>query len=76
MHKAFTALSTLLGEDEWFFGAQEPGLMDAAVFSYTGLILDEGFGWGEWGLWNAVDERGNLKGHRERVLRGWYSGVE
>ncbi|KAJ1326470.1 SAM complex protein [Microdochium nivale] len=44
--EAFSALATCLhGEDgggagdEWFFGADAPGVFDAAVFAYTHLIL-------------------------------------
>ena len=37
---AFEALEALLGKDEWFFGQREPGLLDAAVFAFTHLILE------------------------------------
>jgi metaxin len=36
---AASAIATLLGKDEWFFGAEDAGLFDAAVFSYTHLSL-------------------------------------
>ncbi|KAM4057613.1 mitochondrial membrane transport complex protein [Hirsutella rhossiliensis] len=38
---AFRALSALLADNEWFFGAAAPGLFDADVFAYTHLILDD-----------------------------------
>ncbi|TGZ85522.1 hypothetical protein EX30DRAFT_346051 [Ascodesmis nigricans] len=38
---AFSSLATLLADQggDWFFGAAEPGLFDATVYSYTHLIL-------------------------------------
>ena len=49
--EAFSALSTLLGNAQWFFEDQgesqsratpqnDPGLFDASLFAYTHLILD------------------------------------
>lgn len=66
--KAFEALSTLLGEDDWFFGEEKPTLFDASVFAYIHLILDEKMGWKEKRLLRAVKKRENLVGHRERLL--------
>ncbi|KAI4096464.1 MAG: hypothetical protein LQ344_000972 [Seirophora lacunosa] len=74
---AFAALSQLLGADEWFFGAEAPGLMDAGVFAYTHLLLNGGMmGWKE------EDERmgrglrdgrwRNLVEHRGRILERFY----
>ncbi|KAI9687687.1 MAG: hypothetical protein M1820_010393, partial [Bogoriella megaspora] len=65
---AFLALSTLLGDDEWFLGAQGPGLLDASVFAYTHLLLDDGMGWVDGRLGRAVGRWGNLVRHRERVV--------
>ncbi|KAL8850624.1 MAG: hypothetical protein Q9221_004410 [Calogaya cf. arnoldii] len=42
---AFSALSELLGGDDWFFGEAEPGLFDAGVFAYTRLLCDKEMGW-------------------------------
>ncbi|KAI4229260.1 MAG: hypothetical protein L6R36_001008 [Xanthoria steineri] len=42
---AFSALSEMLGDDDWFFGEAEPGFFDAAVFAYTHLLCDEKMGW-------------------------------
>ncbi|MCJ1306780.1 hypothetical protein MMC25_000423 [Agyrium rufum] len=56
--EAFEALATLLGDDEWFFGADRPGLLDASVFAYACLALDEDLGMEEGG-----------KGWRDQRLR-------
>jgi len=74
--EAFTALSTTLGDDEWFFGQNEIGLFDAAVFAYTCLLLEGNgglVGWGENQLGDAVRRagNGNLVRHCERI-RGLY----
>jgi metaxin len=48
---AYNALSTLLGDDEYFFNAEffyfkgqtdgrKPGLLDCAMFAYTWTVLD------------------------------------
>lgn len=66
---AFAALSSLLGEDEHFFGRPKPGLFDASVFAYTHLILDESMGWKQNRLAQLLREHSNLVQHRERVLR-------
>ena len=73
--EAFEALSTLLGEEEWFFGAEYPGLFDASVFAYTHLLLDEELGWVEGRLAWQLKERGNLVRHRRRVYRRCYGGA-
>jgi metaxin len=66
---AFEALSTLLAEDEHFFGRPKPGLFDATVFAYTHLILDEGMGWKHNRLAQLLRQHTNLVQHRERLLR-------
>ncbi|PNS20910.1 hypothetical protein CAC42_2841 [Sphaceloma murrayae] len=72
--EALDALEEMLGQDEWFFGAGEAGLFDAAVFAYTHLLLEEDeLGWG----WNPLG--GGLKGrkalvkHRRRVWKRAYA---
>lgn len=72
--EAFAALEKLLGDDEWFFGAQRPGLFDASVFAYTHLLLDEGLGlgWVDGRLRERVLGRKGLVEHRARVLGGWF----
>ena len=70
--EAFNALSTLLGQDEWFFVQQKPGLFDASVFAYTHLILDEGMGWGENTLAEQLKRYGNLVQHQERITKMYF----
>lgn len=66
----------LLGEDAYFFGAEEPGLFDAAVFAYTHLMLDDGMmGWAENVLGRYVRRYANLVEHRERIKRGYFPNV-
>lgn len=65
---AFEALSSLLGEDENFFGRPTPGLFDASVFAYTHLILDTGMGWKHNRLAQLLQRHPNLVQHRERLL--------
>jgi metaxin len=72
--KAFEALSTLLGEDSWFFGIAKPALFDASVFAYTQLLLDDGMGWKEKKLCSALRRRENLVQHRERLLVRYFGG--
>lgn len=56
--EAFEALATLLGADEWFFGADGPSLFDAAVFAYTHPLLDENMGWRQQRLGECVRRAG------------------
>lgn len=67
LHSALEALSTLLGDDEWFFGEASPGSFDAEVFAYTWLMGDESLGWGDDALGRALSEFENLQRHRIRV---------
>lgn len=75
-NEAFDALETLLGADEWFFGAKRPGLMDAAVFAYT-FLCGEGSGleWRENVLGDMLRKREGLVRHRARILEGWMTGL-
>ena len=66
--RAFQSLSTLLGKDEYFFAADEPGLFDASVFAYTHLLLDERMRWKHDLLSRALESNSNLVHHRNRVL--------
>ncbi|PVI02952.1 hypothetical protein DM02DRAFT_612593 [Periconia macrospinosa] len=85
--EAFAALEMLLGGDQWFFGASKPGMFDACVFAYTGLLLDGGLGgvadrgrernekedgWADGRLRDMVRAKKGLVEHRERVLRGYF----
>lgn len=74
---AFSALSELLGDDEWFFAENVPGLMDASVFAYTHLLLDDAMmGWkaGEERMGEGLrDGRWkNLAEHRRRIYEKCY----
>lgn len=70
--EAFEALSTLLGDDEWFFAQDKPGLFDASVFSYAQLILDESLGWKENKLGEMLRGSRNLMRHRERIEQVYF----
>lgn len=74
--EAFVALETALGEHDWFFGAERPGLFDASVFSYTHLLMsdDLGLGWANTHLRDALLSRKNLVNHRNRISASFYSG--
>lgn len=67
--KAFEALSILLGDNEHFFDRPNPGLLDASVFSYTHLILDDGMGWKQNRLGQLLKKYDNLVQHRERLVK-------
>lgn len=69
---AFQALSTLLGQQQWFFDSSKPGLFDAAVFSYTHLLLDLPFHSQESQLKSIVSNHGNIIAHRDRILNQYY----
>lgn len=69
---AFDALSTLLGTDHWFLGTNQPTLLDASVFAYTHLLLDEEMHWSDGQLASQVIARQNLVDHRNRVLDKYF----
>lgn len=71
-NNAFEALSTLLGGDEFFFGASQPGLFDASVFAYTHLILDEKMEWKENLLGRYLKRYDNLVGHWRRLREEYF----
>ncbi|RDW89859.1 putative mitochondrial outer membrane protein (Sam35) [Aspergillus mulundensis] len=66
--EAFEALSTLLGQKDYFFDRPNPGLFDASVFAYTHLILDEKMGWKYNRLQQLLSQHKNLVQHRARLL--------
>lgn len=69
---ALQSLCTLLGDDDWFFGADAPGVFDAEVFAYTWLILDERLEWRDRRLAECLAGFGNLVEHRRRLYeRCW-----
>ncbi|MCJ1281437.1 hypothetical protein MMC26_000756 [Xylographa opegraphella] len=69
--EAFGALSTILGNDDWFFRSKEPGLFDASVFAYTYLLLD-GMKWEEGTLEKMLRVYGNLVEHKDRIALRFY----
>lgn len=73
--EAFAALEMLLGDDDWFFAAERPGLFDASVFAYTHLLLDDGLGrgWVDTRLRDALMSRKRLITHQNRVLRVYFA---
>jgi metaxin len=71
--EAFQALSTLLGENRFFFGQTTPGLFDASLFAYTQIILDDGIEWKTPSLKTALQQHENLVQHRARLARGFFS---
>lgn len=69
---ALRALSALLGEDEWFIGADGPGLFDADVFAYTYLMDADALAWRDDSLSKCLEGLDNLKTHRKRLYeRCW-----
>lgn len=72
--EAFTALDSLLGDNEWFFGADTPGLFDASVFAYTHLLLDDrlGKGWLDARLRDTLTSRQHLVAHRNKILEKYF----
>jgi metaxin len=70
--KAFQALSTVLGEDENFFGSAQPGLFDASVFAYTHQLLDKNLGWQNKKMTDALKKNPNLVRHSKRILDKYF----
>ncbi|KAF2725840.1 hypothetical protein K431DRAFT_238014 [Polychaeton citri CBS 116435] len=71
--EAFSALSVLLGEDEYFFGQQGPGLFDASLFAYTHLILsDDAISWKTNRLGEVLKKYSNVMRHQQRITELYY----
>jgi metaxin len=70
---AFQALSTLLGDDENFFGTAQPNLFDASVFAYTHLLLDNNLGWQNKRIPDSLRRNANLVQHRQRIVDKYFS---
>ncbi|CAK7274066.1 hypothetical protein SEPCBS57363_005970 [Sporothrix epigloea] len=78
---ALSALATVLGGDNYFFGSAEPTLFDAAVFSYTHLLLEDGddndeasrFPWHNRILPNMVRGHPQLVQHRSRIVENYWT---
>lgn len=73
--KAFQSLSSTLGDDIYFFGNPDPGLLDASVFAYTHLLLDQNLGWQTATLVNLVKQHPNLVHHRSRLLTTYFERI-
>ena len=72
-NKAFGALSELLGENQYFFDEEAPGLFDASVFAYTNILLDGGIAWQQRSMQEDLRKRKNLVAHREQILQKYFS---
>ena len=72
--RAFSALSTLLGEDDYFLHSEQPGLFDASIFAYTNILLDETLHWRERRMMEGLEKFENLVNHRKRILQNFYNG--
>jgi metaxin len=70
--EAFKALSTLMGDNQYFFGSEKPGLFDASLFAYTHLLLDEEMGWKSTTLTGGLAKYDNLVQHRNRLLKQYF----
>lgn len=72
--EAFRALDAVLADEEWFFGSSAPGLFDAAVFSYTHLILHDDLSWENRRMADILNEFPRLVSHRNRIFnKCWIS---
>ncbi|KIX99145.1 uncharacterized protein Z520_04721 [Fonsecaea multimorphosa CBS 102226] len=72
--QAFRSLSVLLADDQFFFGQSTPGLFDASLFAYTQIILDNHLFFETRTLNSSLKKYHNLVEHRNRLLRGFFSG--
>lgn len=70
--EAIGALSTLLGENQWFFDQETPGLFDASLFAYTYLALDTTLEWQYNKLAEILKRHQNIVQHQQRVSALYY----
>ncbi|KAF3909633.1 Metaxin-3 [Arthrobotrys entomopaga] len=70
-NEAWAALSTLLGDGKWFFGASDAGLFDASVFAFTHLILTLDLGGSGEDLVHGLRKYSNLVNHQQRIRDRW-----
>ncbi|KAM3477234.1 hypothetical protein MY5147_002836 [Beauveria neobassiana] len=70
--EAFAALAALLGEAEWFLGAEGPGLLDAELFAYTHLLVGGQLTWGDEVLVSRLRKFGNLVRHADRLYERYW----
>lgn len=65
---AFEALSVRLGESKYFFDMPNPDLLDAAVFGYSNLLLDENLQWRNTEMRDCLKKYPNLVRHQREIL--------
>lgn len=70
--KAFEALSTLLGDDEFFFGQGQPGLFDASVFAYTHLLASDLLEWQNTAMKESFLKYDSLVVHQRRLQMDYF----
>ena len=79
---AFEALETALGNEDWFLGGEQPGILDAAVFGYTCLLSNPRLGAEANGKWSEdegsqrmrtiLQRFERLRNHQERTLNRYF----
>ena len=74
---ALEAFATVLAQEEdgWVLGGDngKPTLIDAALFAYTHLLLDEKMGWKDKRLVRSVARFETLEKHHGRIMREFYA---
>ena len=63
----------------WVLGGDDrgnPTLVDAALFAYTHLLLDESMGWKDKRLVRSVERFAPLRRHHDRIMREFYGDVD
>ncbi|KAM3435553.1 hypothetical protein NHJ13734_005502 [Beauveria thailandica] len=70
--EAFAALAALLGEAEWFLGADGPGLLDAELFAYTHLLVGGQLTWADEELGSRLRTFENLVRHADRLYERYW----
>lgn len=70
--KAFEALASLLGDSDWFFAQEKPSMLDASLFAYSHLLLDDNMAWSQNPLADMLKQHQNLVDHRDRILKLYF----
>ena len=71
--EAFKALSAALGEKNSFAGNRQPGLLDAAVFAYTHLLLHDEIDWQDAEMVKVLKQYPNLVRHRSNLMQRYFT---
>lgn len=71
-NSALLALSAKLGEHRYFSETDIPDILDAELFSYLNIIMDENLGWVDDRLSQLVPRFGNLVAHRDQLLAQYW----